>query len=56
MEDNFDMLPEYVQDIFNSCSGDEDYEDCKKLVEELNLIGWTAEYGLDAIIFNIRKI
>lgn len=53
----YDKLPEYVKSILDKYSDcDNDYETCILLVEELNKIGWTCEYGLDAVPYNFRKI
>lgn len=33
-----------------------DYEDCRHYQEELNKIGYTYDFGLDAEPYNLRKI
>lgn len=52
-----ELLPSEVQDLIDEFSNSEnDYADCKKLVLELNKIGYDCDYGLDAQPYNLRKI
>lgn len=56
--EHYEDLPENVQAIltkFNEAK-DENYEDCAKLVEDLEKIGYTCEYYLDATLFNLKKL
>lgn len=61
MEDLFttpELLPEQVQEILNSFAekdGD-GYKNCAALVEDLEKVGYTCEYYLDAVPFNLKKI
>lgn len=51
-----ETLPQEVQDVLKKYeNGDFTYEDCAKLVTELEFVGYTCEYGLDAEPFNLRK-
>lgn len=52
--EEYDALPDNVRDILDQATGDEDYSDCANLVCQLEAIGWTAEYGLDAALFDVR--
>jgi hypothetical protein len=46
-----------IEEILNSFSEDIDsYVECKRIVSELELIGFTADYYLDGEIFNVRKL
>ena len=36
--------------------GQDPYANCEKLVEELKIEGYTCEYGLDGVPFNLRKL
>jgi hypothetical protein len=47
-------LPIEVQAVLNK-ERDDTYEDCAELVSELEAIGYTADYYLDAEIFDLRK-
>ena len=35
---------------------DNTYEDCRKLVDELESVGWTCDYYLDAEPYDLRPI
>lgn len=53
----FKELPEDLQNVLNKYLYSEfDYKDCSELVDKLNTIGYTCEYGLDAEPFALRKI
>lgn len=52
-----DKLPASVQLILVKFSDqDNDYESCSKLVDDLNQVGFTIDYGLDAEPYNLRKL
>lgn len=55
--DNIEILPEKVKKAiekfeFSSLS----YLDCRDLVKDLEKLGYTCEYGLDACPYNLREI
>lgn len=56
--EHIDTLPLEVQEILEKAqkTWNDDYEDCRKLVAELEAVGYTCEYYLDAVPFNLRKI
>lgn len=55
--EEYDNLPENVRDIINSFDEDLDsYIECERIISELNLIGYTAEYYLDGVLFNITPL
>ena len=52
-----EILPIEVQAILNRhLDGDNTYEKCASLVAELEAVGYTCEYGLDAEPFGLRKL
>lgn len=52
-----ETLPEEVQDIINSMDdGGDDYKELSRIVEELKPHGYTFDYYLDAIPYNLRKL
>lgn len=56
-EKNFDELPKEVQEVLsNYVYEDFNYESCANLVDDLNSIGYTCEYGLSAEPFGLRKL
>lgn len=62
MKDLFDYpheIPNKVNEVLAKYDQDEanlSYEECAKLVKDLNSIGYTCDYGLDGAPFNLRKI
>ena len=48
-------LPIEVLSILNTISDDADYDECDRVVKELNSIGYTAKYGLDGSLYEIAK-
>jgi len=52
-----ETLPIEVQAILNRhLDGDNTYEQCASLVAELEAVGYTCEYGLDAEPYELRKL
>lgn len=55
--EKIETLPVEVQEIVLRYSElDNNYIICDNLVKELNQFGYTCEFGLDAIPFNLKKI
>jgi hypothetical protein len=50
-----DLIPKYVLDIIAQFE-DNTYEECERILNKLEQIGYTYEYGLDAEPFNLRKL
>ena len=48
-------LPQEVQDVLNTFE-DETYDECRRLLDELEPLGYTFEYYLDAVPFNLKKL
>ena len=56
-EKDFSELPIEVQEVLsNYVYEDFNYESCANLVNDLNSIGYTCEYGLSAEPFGLRKL
>lgn len=52
-----EILPFRVREIlYDFEQKSTSYEDCKNLVAELEKIGYTCEYGLDASPYNLQKL
>lgn len=53
-----ETLPQEVQDILNEESVDWDgsYDNCRRLEQRLNAVGYGIEWGLDAEPFNLHKL
>ena len=55
--DDYDKLPPHIKDIIEKYSEcDNDYKTCERFIAELKENGYTADYGLDAIPFDLKKI
>lgn len=55
--EHYELLPVEVQDILNRYSeADNTYINCAELEHELNNVGYSIDYGLDAIPFDLIKI
>ena len=55
--EDFDNLPSDVQAIIMKFEDSEqDYNTCQDLVDALEEVGYTCEYGLTAVPYNLRKI
>jgi len=54
--EHYQLLPPNVQKILEDFGECEDYEDCKRLIEILETIGYTADYGLDADPYYLTKL
>lgn len=49
--------PKEVVDVIESWKSNEDlYQECKRIKYELELIGWTCDYGLDGEIYDVKEI
>lgn len=56
-EKDFSELPIEVQEVLSKYTYEDfNYESCANLVDDLNSIGYTCEYGLDAEPFGLRKL
>lgn len=56
-EKDFTELPIEVQEVLsNYVYEDFNYESCANLVDDLNSIGYTCEFGLSAEPFGLRKL
>jgi hypothetical protein len=53
---HIDELPDKVMDLLNSKDECDSYEDCNTLIAELNELGYTMDYDLDAVGYNLRKM
>lgn len=53
--ENWEGLPQEVQDILFRCEGSSTYEECECTISLLEQIGWTADFDLSAQIFDVKK-
>jgi len=54
--ENYDTLPQNIKDIVDSWDENKDtYKECARIIEDLKVVGWTAEYGLDGEIHSVMS-
>lgn len=54
---NCNNLPAEVMAILRNHEADEnDYATCQALQDDLEQIGWTCDWGLDAVPYNLREL
>ncbi len=52
-----DQLPQNVQDVINEFAEmSNTYDTCALLVNNLEALGYTCDYGLDGVPYGLRKI
>jgi len=56
--DDIDSLPQEVQDVLakHQLDWEGSYNKCNALVVDLEKVGYTCEYYLDAIPYNLKKL
>lgn len=55
--ENLELVPEEVIDILDKYAmEDETYENCIAMDNELNSLGWTIEWGLDAVPYELEPL
>lgn len=59
MQDLFEtpeLLPVEVQSVLSKWEdADPSYDNCQQLVEDLERVGYTCSYGLDAVPYDLKK-
>lgn len=53
--DKWDELPKEVQNIFDTFENPT-HADCANMIKLLKPLGYTFDYGLDTIPYNLRKL
>jgi len=59
MQDLFEIyetLPQEVQDVIEKYGEVDTYTQCNNMLKELTALGYTFDYYLDAVPFNLQKI
>lgn len=52
----YDELPKDIRQIVDTFDDSvEGYQECNRIISELNKVGWTADYYLDGVLFDFRK-
>jgi len=54
--EHYHLLPDEVNKVLDKYSEmDTSYENCKALEKELNALGYSMDYGLDAVPYDLKK-
>lgn len=65
IEENNDLFKDYenipselmaVLEKYNTSESSLSYEECEAMLKDVNAVGYTFEYGLDGVPFNLHKI
>lgn len=55
--ESYETLPMNVQEVLSKHSEMEnDYQSCDELIKDLNEVGYTCDYGLDGIPYELKKL
>lgn len=56
--DDYENLPKNLLDILNKYQNNEDlnYIKIEKMLKEVNIVGYTFEYYLDCVPYNLKKL
>ena len=54
--DNYDQLPQEIQDIFLNHPDDVSFEMNELLLSKLNPLGYSCDFGMDGVAENLRKL
>jgi RNA polymerase subunit RPABC4/transcription elongation factor Spt4 len=56
--ERYDLLPQYVQDLLLKYGemDDNTYDNCRAFIAELEDMGYTADFGLDALPYQMAKV
>jgi hypothetical protein len=53
----WDALPEHIKEICGTFDENEDsYQECAKLQDRLQSVGWTCDYYLDGVPFDVKPM
>lgn len=55
--EHIELLPANVVEVINNNVDDRmNYDKCKHLIEQLKIVGYTCDYGLDAVPFGLQRL
>jgi hypothetical protein len=56
-EQEYEYLPNEIKVIVDSWDDNKDlYKECTRIKAELEIVGWTCDYGLDGMVYDVMKI
>ena len=55
--EEYEDLPKEIKDITDSWDDNKGlYAECNRIQKELEQKGWTCDYGLDGMVYDVRKV
>jgi hypothetical protein len=54
--EDYENLPQEVNDIIAKYPDGLTYPECEEFIKELEKVGYTCDYGLDAVPYGLKKI
>jgi len=53
----YNNLPQDIKDVVDSWDDNKDiYAECRRIEQVLNNQGWMCDYGLDGMVYDVKKI
>ena len=52
----YENLPQHIKDIVDSWDDNKDYQECSRIKCELEINGYTCDYGLDGQVYDIKPL
>ena len=53
----YDNLPEKIKNIIDTWDDNLNlYSECNRIQKELETKGWTCDYGLDGMVYDVREL
>ena len=55
--EQYDNLPKEIKNIVDSWNDNKElYSECKRIQKELKQKGWTCDYGLDGMVYDVKQL
>lgn len=55
--EEYDNLPQDIKNIVDSWDDNKNlYDECSRIKNELEQKGWTCDYGLDGMVYDVRQV
>ena len=55
--EQYDNLPKEIKNIVDSWNDNKElYSECNRIQKELKQKGWTCDYGLDGMVYDVKQL
>jgi len=55
--EEYENLPQEIKNIVDSWDDNKDlYAECNRIQKELEQKGWTCDYGLDGMVYDVKQV